>query len=71
MNLEVDITPDILWTVMQDNCDVQSAEDDIFYRHSDHLWFSIVDNGAPWRCNPIPALHAIWTTPGKPDAIRL
>lgn len=35
--LKVDYSPDILWTVMQDNCDVQSAEDDIFYRHSDHL----------------------------------
>ena len=35
--LKVDYSPDILWTVMHDNCDVQSAEDDIFYRHSDHL----------------------------------
>ena len=35
--LKVDYSPDMLLNVMNDNCDVQSAEDDIFYRHSDHL----------------------------------
>lgn len=35
--IELKCDPDILYAVIDGNCDIHDAENDVFYRHSDHL----------------------------------